>query len=102
MPFAVESGGEAQTSAVGAGASEALPVPPHRSEILLWLSMTAHRAPSHPGGPLQCPHGHTELSPGMPYGSPGSLLSMFSLAAVTVQLNSALEARAVLRTTEHL
>lgn len=53
MPFAVESGGEAQTSAVGAGVAEALPVPPLRSEILVWLSMTAHRAPFHPGGPLQ-------------------------------------------------
>lgn len=53
VPFAVESGGEAQTSAVGAGVGEALPVPSHRSEILVWLSMTAHRAPFHPGGPLQ-------------------------------------------------
>lgn len=107
MPFAVESGGEAQTSAVGAGVGEALPVPSHRSEILVWLSMTAHRAPFHPGGPLQMspevqgPTGTQGCHQGCQW-LPGSLLSVFSLAAVSVQLNSALEASAMLRTTECL
>lgn len=83
--------GGTQSSAVGAGAAEALPVPPNRSEILPWLSLTAHRAPFHPGVPCNVPLG----TQGCHQGCPEHPWAVFSLAAVTVPLKCALEGSAV-------
>ena len=114
MPFAAKLTGKLRTSAnsaVRTGVGKSLPVPPHRYEMLFWLLTVAHKAPFHPGSPLQMssvvqgPTGtwlHARPSPGDARGTPPRVMSVFSLAAVTVQLSSVLEVRATLRTTECL
>lgn len=57
MPFAAALTGKVWTganSAVWTGVSKSLPGPPHRYEMLFWLSTVAHAAPFYPGVPSRC------------------------------------------------
>lgn len=107
MPFAAELTGT--NSAVWTGVSKSLPVALHRYEILFWLATVAHKAPFHSKGPLPMSpvlrvptrtRLHAQPSPGDAHDTPQKVISVFSLAAVAVQLSSVLEVRAMLRTTE--